>query len=284
VSEQRNLHIYKEVLVSGTDYDFSREMHYSIPHRLYADWAALVVALAKAVDPTFDAPPFPDWLSFETESIPSDGPYSANADYYMLDLVSCELTAQNGHGLKIHYENGRMGGGEPVNMETIGLSGGVSSHIYKTATSPIADVYVWHDDDKAAEIADIIVRHQRACLAKGIWKTGRGTILIQHNLTKIPHINDGVGIDGDERHYDSAEYVETTPLGEVVKRYAAAHAFSLEDEMTVSNIHRVIGDCLYEFYYSHHFWGDPEVEANLILSGLEPFEDVLPFDEKSLFG
>ena len=50
--------------------------------------------------------------------------------------------------------------------------------------------------------------------------------------------------------------------------------------MTVSNIHRVIGDCLYKFYYSHRFWYDPEVKAELLMSGLELYKGTLPFESE----
>jgi hypothetical protein len=285
MSELNNFQVYENVLVSGVEYDFSSNRHERIPHRLYADWAVLVNNLAKAVCPSFAAPPFPESLFFQTESIPSDGPYSADADYYFLDYVSAELKAENGHGLKIHFENGRRGGDDPVTMETVGLTGGVSSYIYKHAKSPTAEVCLWHGDEKSAEVAAVIARHRQSCRAKsGKWKTGRGTFLVQKNLKLIPYVHGGVGLEGGERFDDSAEYVEATVSGEIVERYGEALPFSLEGEMTVSNIHRVIGDSLYKFYYCHRFmYAAPESDATLLLSGLEPYEGVLPFDEENLF-
>jgi len=256
--ERNNFHVYEDVLISGVNYDFSHHRYESIPHRLYMDWAALIVKLAKVVSPSFVVPPFPELLIFQTESIPSDGPYSANADYYFLDYVSFELEAENGCGIKIYFENGRWGGDNPVNMETVGFNRGVSSYIYKEAKSPLASICVWHGEEQSSEIAGIIARHQESCLANPLkWKTNRGTFLIQKNLKKIPHVYGGVGLKGGEKFDDSAEYVETTMSGEVVKRYDEPLLFSIEDEMTVSNIHRVIGDCLYEFYYSHRFFMTP---------------------------
>jgi hypothetical protein len=73
-----------------------------------------------------------------------------------------------------------------------------------------------------------------------------------------------------------------TMSGEIVKRYGEPQPFSIEDEMTVSNIHRVIADRLYRFYYSHRFMFEPELRAELLLSGLELFEGVLPFNEEKL--
>ena len=163
--ELNNLHEYKDVLVSGVDYDFSQNRHENIPHRLYTDWAVLILKLAKAVFPSIVKLPIPASLKFQTESISSDGPYSANADYYMLDYVFCEIKAENGEGIKISFENGRQGGDNPVSMETLGIYPGVSSHIYKEAKSPLARFYIRHREDQTAEITEIIARHQESCLA-----------------------------------------------------------------------------------------------------------------------
>ena len=279
-----NFQVYEDVLVSGVDYDFSKHPHESIPHRLYLDWASLIVKLARAVFPSFDVPPFPESLFFQTESIPSDGPYSANPDYYILDYVFFELKAENGCGLKISFENGRRGGTNPVSMETLGFADSISSYIYKEAKSPLANIYISHGTEQASEIAGIIARHRESCRVNlGKWKTDRGTFLIQKNLKKIPYVYGGVGLESGERFDDSAEYVETTMSGQVVKRYGEALPFSIEDEMTVSDIHRVIGDCLYEFYYRHYSRYEPEIKASLLLSNLKLYEDELHFNEENLF-
>ncbi|HEY8560217.1 MAG TPA: hypothetical protein VIL74_07560 [Pyrinomonadaceae bacterium] len=112
------------------------------------------------------------------------------------------------------------------------------------------------------------------------WKTENGTFLIQKNLEPIPHVYGGIGLEGGERFDDAAEYVETTATGQIVKEYQKPYPFSIEDEMTISHIHRVIGDCLYEFYYSHRFRSNPEIKAELLLSGLEPYEAALPFESE----
>jgi hypothetical protein len=164
--ELDNFHVYRDVLVSGVEYDFSRNRHENIPRQLYAEWAALLVKLAKVVFPSFDVPPLPETMFFRTESIPSDGPYSASEDYYMLDYVFFEQKTENEHGLRISFENGRMGGDNPVSMETLGFNGSVSSHIYSEAKSPLASIYVRHGDERSSEIAEIIARHRESCLSQ----------------------------------------------------------------------------------------------------------------------
>ena len=114
------------------------------------------------------------------------------------------------------------------------------------------------------------------------WKTKQGTFLIEMNWGVIPFINCRIGLPGGETFDGAGEYVEAANTGEVLKRYSAPMPFSIEDEMTVSNIHLVIGDGLYKFYYSHRFWYDPEFTFNLLLDGLTVYKDALPFDEQSL--
>jgi hypothetical protein len=45
------LRTYENVLVSGVKYDFSQKPRENIPQRLCASRAALIVKLAKAIDP-----------------------------------------------------------------------------------------------------------------------------------------------------------------------------------------------------------------------------------------
>jgi hypothetical protein len=160
-----DLQTYENVLVSGVKYDFSQNPHENIPQRLYADWAALIVKLAKAINPQFEVPPFPETPEFKTELIHSDDPYRSDPDYYTLDYVFFELKAENGCGLNINFENGRRDSGNSVTMETSGIGSSVSSHIYKEAKSPLATIFIWHDADKTPEIEEIIARHKRYCLA-----------------------------------------------------------------------------------------------------------------------
>ena len=159
-------HSYVDVLVSSVEYDFSSHRHERIPSRLYADWAALLVKLAKVVFPAFDLPDLPETLFFQTEAIPSDGPYSASADYYMLDYVYFEQKAENGDGLKIYFENGRWGGGEPVNMEISRRGSIIYSSIAKEAKAPLANIYFSHSAEQSAEILEIINRHREASRSK----------------------------------------------------------------------------------------------------------------------
>jgi hypothetical protein len=160
-----DLRTYENVLVSGVKHDFSRNSPENIPQRLYADWAALIVKLAKAIHPPFSVPPFPETLEFKTELIHSDDPYRSDPDYYTLDYFFFELKAANGDGLNINFENGRLGGNNPVTIQTSGLNKGVSSYIYNDAKAPLATIYIWHAADKTPEIEQIIARHKQYCLA-----------------------------------------------------------------------------------------------------------------------
>jgi hypothetical protein len=190
------LHTYKNILVSGVDYEFSINRHENIPQQLYADWASLIIKLAKVLYPAFERLPLPESLLFHTESIPSDGPYSANPYYYMLDYTSFEHIAENGCGIKISYETGRWGGDNPVSIETVGFVHGVSSHIHKDAKSPRASLYIWHEAEKVSEVADIISSHQKSFQSKyQKWKTETNTFLIEKELIKIPYINEIRGLE-----------------------------------------------------------------------------------------
>jgi hypothetical protein len=164
MSELNDLHEYKDVLVSGVEYKFSSNRHEDIPHRLYTDWAVLVIKLTQAVHRSFIAPPFPESLVFQTKSILSGAPYTPYADRYLLDHVYSELMAANGGGLKISFENGRRGGDNPVRMQTLGFYPSFSSEILKEARAPLANVYVYHTQQQSSEIAEIIALHRKACL------------------------------------------------------------------------------------------------------------------------
>ena len=101
---------------------------------------------------------------------------------------------------------------------------------------------------------------------------------MQGRLSRVPFIHGGFGPSGGERFDDAAAYYEVTGAGEVVRKYGEPLPFSIEDEMTVSNIHRVIGDALYEFYWSQLFGHGPRVEARVLLRDLRPHEGPPPFD------
>jgi len=110
------------------------------------------------------------------------------------------------------------------------------------------------------------------------WKTSEGHFLIQGKMTRIPFIHGGVGLKGGERFHESAEYFEITNSGRVVNRYSEPLPFSLEDEMTVSNIHLVIGDVLYSFYWSQLYGHEARVKVEMRLRNLQVYNGQLPFD------
>ena len=114
------------------------------------------------------------------------------------------------------------------------------------------------------------------------WTTNRETFLVQKNVTKIPFVSGGVGLSGDIRFSQSAIYHEMTIFGHVIEKYGEPQPFSIEDEMTVSNIHLVIDDCLYKFYWRQQFGGEPELKVERLLHGLKLYLGVLPFDEENL--
>ena len=111
-----------------------------------------------------------------------------------------------------------------------------------------------------------------------IWKTSEGHFLIQGRMARIPFIHGGVGLKDGERFYDSAEYYEVTSSGKVVKRYGEPFPFSLEDDMTVSNIHLVIKDVLYRFYWSQLYGHEPRLKVEMRLRNLQVYNGQLPFD------
>ena len=96
-------------------------------------------------------------------------------------------------------------------------------------------------------------------------------------MSPIPFIHGGVGLPDGERFDDAAEYYEID-AGKVIKKYGEPLPFSIEDEMTVSNIHRVIGTALYKFYWSQPYRHEPRMEVRMLLHGLQPYEGKLPFD------
>ena len=97
-------------------------------------------------------------------------------------------------------------------------------------------------------------------------------------MSPIPFIHEGVGLPDGERFDDAAEYYEITDGGKVIKKYGGPLPFSIEDEMTVSYIHRVIGNTLYEFYWSQQYRYESRIRVDLCLQNLRPHEGPLPFD------
>jgi hypothetical protein len=114
------------------------------------------------------------------------------------------------------------------------------------------------------------------------WKTTHGTFLIQKNMARIPFISGGVGLTDSQRFHEAAEYYELTNVGKVINQYSKAIPFSIEDEMTVSNIHLVIGDALYRFYWSQQYRYEVRLKADMLLHDLLPYNKPLPFDVEAV--
>lgn len=153
------LHTYNQVRVSGLDHDFSRHLHHQVPVQLLADWAELLCNLASVVEPKFGVPPFPSRIEFQTEVINSDGPYGSSEDYYQLDYVFFEHKCESGYGLRVSFENFRVGGSNPIGMETIGMKRNISSYIDKDSNRPVARIFAFHKSKMAPTIEAIIANH-----------------------------------------------------------------------------------------------------------------------------
>ena len=110
------------------------------------------------------------------------------------------------------------------------------------------------------------------------WKTKEGTFLVQKNLAPIQFVSGGVGLKNGERFNKSAEYYEIDGSGNIIEKYGAPRSGSLEDELYVSGIHLVIGDSLYDFFWSQRYPEESTQRAKRLLYGLEPHESPLPFD------
>ena len=107
------------------------------------------------------------------------------------------------------------------------------------------------------------------------WKTTKRTYLIENELTSIPFVSNGIGLNSGKRFDDAAEYHEMTGSGRMVKKYGRLFHVIIEDQLTVSNIHRVIDGALYKFHWSQ--CGDrAELQFTLLLSGLQPTQIALP--------
>jgi hypothetical protein len=52
--------------------------------------------------------------------------------------------------------------------------------------------------------------------------------------------------------------------------------------MTVSNIHLVIGDALYRFYWSQQYRYEVRLKADMLLHDLQPYDKSLPFDAEAV--
>jgi len=143
-----DLQTYQDVKVSDADPGFSSG-YANINPRFLADWIQLFESAVQACHPGFQFPPLPAPLKFKTEMIHSDGPYSATENYYTLDYNSIVLMSDEKRGLRISFEDGRQGGGEPICLETIGISPNFSAYIHSPKVT--ATFYLWHDPSRRPE-------------------------------------------------------------------------------------------------------------------------------------
>ena len=97
-------------------------------------------------------------------------------------------------------------------------------------------------------------------------------------MARIPFIYGGLGLANGERFHESAEYYEITSSGKVINKYCEPLPFSIEDEMAVSNIHLVIGDVLYNFYWSQLSGHEARIKVEMRLRNLQVYDGPLPFD------
>ncbi len=110
------------------------------------------------------------------------------------------------------------------------------------------------------------------------WKTTQGSILIQKKMVHLPFVSGGVGLADGARFYEAFVYDEIASSGEIIRKYSEPLPFSIEDEMTVSSIHRVIGDSLYEYYWSQQYPYEAKLKVKMLLHGLQPNVTSDPFD------
>ena len=108
-----------------------------------------------------------------------------------------------------------------------------------------------------------------------IWKTTKGTYLIEKELTSVPFVSNGISLNSGKRFDDAAECHEVTESGRMVKKYDKLFHVIIEDQRTVSNIHWVIDGGLYKFHWSQCA-DRTELQFTLLLSGLQPTQVALP--------
>lgn len=161
---------YKDILVSSVDFDFTRNAVEAVPHQLYAEWAALVIEITKAIYPAFEAPPFPTSLEWTDDSLPSDGPYPSSENYYMYDVSYVQLKGENDYGIEISIESGRQDRGSNVNINSLGSSYGVSSFIFLNSPSPLATFFIFPAPEQNPAIEAIFAKHREKCLSNATQK------------------------------------------------------------------------------------------------------------------
>lgn len=109
------------------------------------------------------------------------------------------------------------------------------------------------------------------------WITPNNTFLIEIEMRPISFLTVPISFEGKE-YTESAIYYEIDQDGNVIKKYDKAYPFSIEDEMTISNIHLVIENVFYSFYWSQYYGYDPRQSFDKLLENLRMYEADLPFD------
>ena len=74
-----------------------------------------------------------------------------------------------------------------------------------------------------------------------------GNLLVEARLAPIPYAMGGVGLPGGEVLREWGKYYEVTEAGELVREWKEPTHFSLEDELFVGDIYRVVDGALYRF-------------------------------------
>lgn len=111
-----------------------------------------------------------------------------------------------------------------------------------------------------------------------VWLTPDGNYLVQGDLKRIP-IGSGVWLPNGEVIQSSAAYYVVTPEGKVMATFSGPLAYSLDDTLGISDIHRVVGSDLVAYHWIDHAMNEPVVKEEVVLANLRPYIlDKLPFD------
>ena len=113
-----------------------------------------------------------------------------------------------------------------------------------------------------------------------IWTVPGGNFLVETERTKVGYIHGcgGFGLNDAERFDESGSYVELSPTGEKRREWGRWLSIGFDETLAVWNIHRVIGETLYVFYWHQTSRELPETTAEPILTGLAPHSSELSFD------
>ena len=115
-----------------------------------------------------------------------------------------------------------------------------------------------------------------------IWQIRDGHFLVEGNRYPIYLSGSGYGVplpDGNEIR-DAAEFFEFTESGRLVKKYGPPFTSTLEEFLYVTDIHVVIVDALYKFFWIERL-SDRRLEHSRLFHGLNRIDDRdLPFELK----